>query len=146
MSLLLHFSDTHFGTEEGPVTAALRALAHAQRPDVAVLSGDITQRARSAQFTAARAFCDSLEVAHLLALPGNHDNTAFGDMVGLAVLFQVVTDFRVGRDSDVLVQNGTANSCPAPDIAIVQNDRVLDECSGVNFHTAKQHRIPHGAA
>lgn len=73
MSVLLHFSDTHFGTEEGPVTAALRELAHAQQPDVAVLSGDITQRARRAQFAAARAFCDSLRVAHLLALPGNHD-------------------------------------------------------------------------
>lgn len=73
MSLLLHISDTHFGTEEGPVTDALRALSHAQRPDVLVLSGDITQRARRAQFAAARAFCNSLQVARLLALPGNHD-------------------------------------------------------------------------
>jgi len=40
---------------------------------VVVLSGDITQRARSHQFAAARAFCDSLQVPHLLTLPGNHD-------------------------------------------------------------------------
>lgn len=73
MSLLLHISDTHFGTEEAPVANALRVLAHAQRPDAVILSGDITQRARSAQFAAARAFCDSLGGAPLLALPGNHD-------------------------------------------------------------------------
>ena len=73
MSLLLHISDTHFGTEEAPVVDALRRLAHELRPEVVVLSGDITQRARSAQFAAARAFCDSLQAPHLLTLPGNHD-------------------------------------------------------------------------
>lgn len=73
MSLLLHISDTHFGTEQPAVVDALRRMAHELRPDVVVLSGDITQRARSAQFAAARAFCDSLDVPQLLALPGNHD-------------------------------------------------------------------------
>jgi len=73
MTVLLHISDTHFGTEEPPVVAALQALVREQRPDAVILSGDITQRARSAQFAAARAFCDSLGVARLLALPGNHD-------------------------------------------------------------------------
>ena len=73
MTVLLHFSDTHFGTEEPPVVAALQGLVREQRPDAVILSGDITQRARSAQFAAARAFCDSLGVAHLLTLPGNHD-------------------------------------------------------------------------
>jgi 3',5'-cyclic AMP phosphodiesterase CpdA len=38
-----------------------------------ILSGDITQRARRSQFEAAREFCDSLHVDHLLTLPGNHD-------------------------------------------------------------------------
>lgn len=73
MTVLLHISDTHFGTEEPPVVAALQRLAREQRPDIMVLSGDITQRARSDQFAAARAFCDSLQVPHLLTLPGNHD-------------------------------------------------------------------------
>ena len=73
MSLLLHISDTHFGTEQPAVADALRRMAHELRPDVVVLSGDITQRARAAQFAAARAFCDSLRVPQLLALPGNHD-------------------------------------------------------------------------
>lgn len=73
MTVLLHISDTHFGTEEPQVVAALQALARAQRPDAVVLSGDITQRARGAQFAAARSFCDSLGVQRWLTLPGNHD-------------------------------------------------------------------------
>ena len=77
MTVLLHISDTHFGTEEPPVVAALQALVRDQKPDAAILSGDVTQRARSAQFAAARAFCDSLGVERLLALPGNHDIPMF---------------------------------------------------------------------
>jgi 3',5'-cyclic AMP phosphodiesterase CpdA len=73
MTVLLHISDTHFGTEVPRVVAALQALVRTQPPDAVVLSGDITQRARSAQFAAARAFCDSLGVARWLTLPGNHD-------------------------------------------------------------------------
>lgn len=73
MSLLAHISDTHFGTEEAAVTDALRALIHERKPDAVILSGDITQRARRTQFAAARRFCDSLGVARLLTLPGNHD-------------------------------------------------------------------------
>lgn len=46
MSVLLQISDTHFGTEQPPVVEALVALATQQRPEIVVLSGDITQRAR----------------------------------------------------------------------------------------------------
>jgi 3',5'-cyclic AMP phosphodiesterase CpdA len=77
MTLLLHLSDPHFGTIQPPVQEALVNLAQAQRPDVLVLSGDITQRARVAQFQQARAFCDRLAVPHLLSLPGNHDIPLF---------------------------------------------------------------------
>lgn len=77
MSLLLHISDTHFGTEDPPVVAALQRLAATLSPNVLVLSGDITQRARRRQFAAARAFCDSLGIARMLALPGNHDIPLF---------------------------------------------------------------------
>lgn len=73
MTVLLHISDTHFGTEEAPIVAAVRQLVRDQQPDAVILSGDITQRARSAQFAAAKDFCDSLGVRHLLTLPGNHD-------------------------------------------------------------------------
>lgn len=76
MSVLLHISDTHFGTEEPRVVEALVTLAAQQRPDVVVLSGDITQRARPVQFRAAKAFADRLG-ARVLAVPGNHDIALF---------------------------------------------------------------------
>jgi 3',5'-cyclic AMP phosphodiesterase CpdA len=76
VSVLLQISDTHFGTEQPHVVEALVALAAQQRPDVVVLSGDITQRARPAQFLAARAFVDR-PVAPVLAIPGNHGIALF---------------------------------------------------------------------
>lgn len=76
MSVLLQISDTHFGTEQPPVLEALVALAAQQRPDLVVLSGDITQRARPSQFRAAKAFVDRLG-APFLAVPGNHDIALF---------------------------------------------------------------------
>ena len=77
MTLLLQVSDPHFGTEQAPVVAALERLVAAQRPDVLLLSGDITQRATAAQFAAARAFVDRLQVPTVLAVPGNHDIPLF---------------------------------------------------------------------
>jgi 3',5'-cyclic AMP phosphodiesterase CpdA len=72
VSVLLQISDTHFGTEQPRVVEALVELAQQQRPDLVVLSGDITQRASAAQFKAARAFVDRLG-APFVAVPGNHD-------------------------------------------------------------------------
>ena len=77
MSVLIQISDTHFGTEVPAVTNALLQLVSETRPDVAVLSGDLTQRARRSQFDAARAFADQLRVRTILALPGNHDIPLF---------------------------------------------------------------------
>lgn len=76
MSVLLQISDTHFGTEQPQVVEALVELVAQQRADVVVLSGDITQRARPAQFRAAKAFVDRLR-APVLAVPGNHDIPLF---------------------------------------------------------------------
>jgi 3',5'-cyclic AMP phosphodiesterase CpdA len=77
MSMVLQVSDTHFGTEQPDVVEALLRLVCAQRPNVVVLSGDITQRARWSQFQAARAFIERLAVPHTLVLPGNHDIPLF---------------------------------------------------------------------
>ena len=71
MSVLLQISDPHFGTEQPPVVEALVTLARLQQPDLLVLSGDITQRARPAHFQAAGAFMNR-RGAPSLAIPGNH--------------------------------------------------------------------------
>lgn len=74
---LAHISDPHFGTEDAAVCEALREDLLQEAPDLVVLTGDITQRARQAQFRAARAFIDSLAPLPVLALPGNHDLPLF---------------------------------------------------------------------
>ena len=77
MTVLLQVSDAHFGTERPGVVRGLLTLAAEQRPDVMVLSGDITQRARRRQFDEARRFVDAIGPRQLLAIPGNHDIPLF---------------------------------------------------------------------
>lgn len=81
---LLQVSDPHFGTERPEVVLGLLRLARDLVPDVVVLSGDVTQRARRAQFDAARRFTDALlrrpanePPGVLLVQPGNHDIPLF---------------------------------------------------------------------
>ena len=77
MTRLLQISDMHFGTEQPEVMAALLALSNDKKPNALVVSGDITQRARAEQFSRARVFCDSLKIAQMVSLPGNHDIPLF---------------------------------------------------------------------
>ncbi|MBU6367690.1 MAG: metallophosphoesterase [Gemmatimonadetes bacterium] len=72
---LLHLSDLHCGRPfVGAHVDAALALAERGRWDAIILSGDVSQRARVAEFTAARAILDRLgAVAPLLVVPGNHD-------------------------------------------------------------------------
>jgi 3',5'-cyclic AMP phosphodiesterase CpdA len=77
VTVILQISDPHFGTERAAVVNALSLLVKKKKPDIAIWSGDITQRARHAQFTAAREFADKLAIPQLLAIPGNHDIPLF---------------------------------------------------------------------
>jgi 3',5'-cyclic AMP phosphodiesterase CpdA len=69
---LLHLSDLHFGRVPPQMAEALLAAAAEIKPDVVVVSGDLTQRARVVEFEQARAFLDRLEYPTLV-IPGNHD-------------------------------------------------------------------------
>lgn len=82
--MILHITDTHFGAERPQVVHGLIDWARQHRPRLVVLSGDITQRARAAQFAAAGAFLQDLCAASgidrardVLLLPGNHDIPLF---------------------------------------------------------------------
>lgn len=77
MSIVLQISDTHFGTERPGVVLALLALAAEIRPDLVVLSGDLTQRARPSEFAAVGAFVARLPSVPRLMVPGNHDIPLF---------------------------------------------------------------------
>ncbi len=77
MTRLLQISDLHFGTESPEVVEALLAFSGEIKPDVLVVSGDITQRATTEQFSQASAFCNRLQIARMICLPGNHDIPLF---------------------------------------------------------------------
>jgi 3',5'-cyclic AMP phosphodiesterase CpdA len=72
MSRILHLSDPHFGRVDERLVTPMIDLAHRLQPDLCVISGDLTQRARAGQFQAARAFVDRLPGPRLV-VPGNHD-------------------------------------------------------------------------
>lgn len=73
MRRLFHLSDVHFGPHHQPeVALAAAALVAERQPDLVLLSGDLTQRAKPAQFRQARRFVDGL-ARPVLVVPGNHD-------------------------------------------------------------------------
>ena len=72
MSRIAHLSDLHFGSEQPPLVAALERRLHALRPNLVVISGDLTQRARRHELVAAAGFIDRLPKP-VLVVPGNHD-------------------------------------------------------------------------
>jgi 3',5'-cyclic AMP phosphodiesterase CpdA len=74
MPTFLHGSDLHFGRPHDPVAAeAFLAAAQRIRPDLVVLSGDFTQRAKVSEFEAARGYLDRFSPLPVVVTPGNHD-------------------------------------------------------------------------
>ena len=75
MARLAHLSDLHFGAHDPKLVDAVARRMDEEKPDLVVISGDFTQRARTDQFKEACRFLDQLrEAGHeVLAVPGNHD-------------------------------------------------------------------------
>jgi 3',5'-cyclic AMP phosphodiesterase CpdA len=72
MRVIIHLSDIHFGRVDYAVVERLREKIEEISPHLVVVSGDLTQRARSAQFIEAREFLESLPQPQIV-VPGNHD-------------------------------------------------------------------------
>jgi 3',5'-cyclic AMP phosphodiesterase CpdA len=72
MIRLFHVSDVHFGREDQAAVAWFEALVKAERPDAVVMTGDLTMRARSAEFDAGLAWLQRLDVPVTVEV-GNHD-------------------------------------------------------------------------
>ena len=72
MRTLAHLSDLHFGAVDPAVLEPLRRRLIELDPDLVVVSGDLTQRARVRQFREARAYLDTLPRPQFV-VPGNHD-------------------------------------------------------------------------
>ena len=75
MARIAHLSDIHFGAHDPRIVAATEAWLLDHHPDLVIISGDFTQRARVAQFREASAYLERLRAAglRLLLIPGNHD-------------------------------------------------------------------------
>jgi 3',5'-cyclic AMP phosphodiesterase CpdA len=72
MRVIVHLSDLHFGRIDDTLLAPLRRCVQGLTPHVVVISGDLTQRARTEEFRDARAFLDTLPRPQIV-VPGNHD-------------------------------------------------------------------------
>jgi len=72
---LVHLSDLHFGAHDEELVEAVEQQVDQLKPDLVVISGDFTQRARTEQFRQACEFLERLrERGHeAIGVPGNHD-------------------------------------------------------------------------
>ena len=74
MLTILHGSDLHFGKPHLPrVASAFHEAIERVMPDVIVLAGDLTQRAKVREYRQARRCLDSLPNIPVIVTAGNHD-------------------------------------------------------------------------
>jgi 3',5'-cyclic AMP phosphodiesterase CpdA len=75
MARLVHLSDLHFGAHDDTLVSAVEQSIAELQPDLVVVSGDFTQRARTEQFKEACDFLARVREAgfEVLGVPGNHD-------------------------------------------------------------------------
>jgi 3',5'-cyclic AMP phosphodiesterase CpdA len=75
MARIAHLSDLHFGAHDDRLVAAVEEWVDEAKPDLVVISGDFTQRAKTEQFKQACQFLERLKAGghEVLGVPGNHD-------------------------------------------------------------------------
>src|SRR3954462_4265361 len=75
MARLVPLSDLHFGAHDERLVEGVDWAVDELKPDLVVISGDFTQRARTEQFKEACEFLQGLrDRGHeVLGVPGNHD-------------------------------------------------------------------------
>jgi 3',5'-cyclic AMP phosphodiesterase CpdA len=72
MRTLVHLSDLHFGRIDQAILEPLVKFIGELKPDLVAISGDLTQRARTAEFLAAKEFLAAIPFPQIV-VPGNHD-------------------------------------------------------------------------
>jgi 3',5'-cyclic AMP phosphodiesterase CpdA len=75
MARLVHLSDLHFGAHDERLVEGVEDRVDQLKPDLVVISGDFTQRAKTEQFREACKFLERLQHSghEVLGVPGNHD-------------------------------------------------------------------------
>lgn len=82
MTRLFHVSDLHFGREDRAAIRWFASLVHAEKPDAVLCTGDLTMRARKAEFAASAEWLGALGVP-VTVEPGNHDLPYFNPLARL---------------------------------------------------------------
>jgi len=72
MGRVLQFSDIHFGIEHSQACKAAVDYAHAQAPDLVLITGDITQKGYTSEFAAAARWIEAMP-GPVFVTVGNHD-------------------------------------------------------------------------
>ena len=90
MTRLAHLSDLHFGRIDDRLLAPLHDELTRSRPDMIIISGDLTLKARNHEFRQAAEFLRELPTPYLV-VPGNHD------IPSLQVLERFIDPFRRWR-------------------------------------------------
>jgi 3',5'-cyclic AMP phosphodiesterase CpdA len=130
MLTIVHGSDLHFGRfHDAGVAEAFLSSAETIAPDMIVLSGDFTQRAKVQEYEEARRYLRRLPGVPLVLTPGNHDVPLY--RVFERILFPYANYRKyVQADLDVVTRIPGATvvslSSVAPLRAIV-NGRITDQ-------------------
>jgi 3',5'-cyclic AMP phosphodiesterase CpdA len=100
---VFHCSDLHFGHPAVPEQyEAIESLIQESRFDVVVISGDLTQRARSGEFQRARAFIRHAErVSKVIVVPGNHDVAWWLSPFGFGDDEKLLAKYRTYIDAEI---------------------------------------------
>jgi 3',5'-cyclic AMP phosphodiesterase CpdA len=129
MPTIVHGSDLHFGKPFRPEAArAFRRAVEALAPDLLVLSGDFTQRAKVPEYVAAREFLRGFQGVPVVVTPGNHDVPLYRVWERMAAPLRNYRKYISHElDSVTRVAGATvvALNSTAPHSAIV-NGRILD--------------------
>ena len=78
MTKIFHVSDVHFGAEDPEAIDWFTACVAAEKPDAVVMTGDLTMRAKAAEFDAGARWLQGLGVP-VTVEPGNHDVPYYSD-------------------------------------------------------------------
>lgn len=76
MTVIAHISDLHFGRELTSVAEGLLASLDDINPELVIISGDLTQRAKTVEFKQGQVFLQRLCQPRFI-IPGNHDLVAW---------------------------------------------------------------------
>ena len=110
--IIFHASDVHFGRPHlHELSEALVCFVHDLGPDAAVISGDLTQRAKASEYRAARAFLDALAPHPAITTPGNHDVPLYRFWERLFTPYRKYRSI-IGPDLDTLLDVGAAPGAP----------------------------------